>query len=246
MKVMQVLSKSAVGVPLSGIATLGSLGITFDSKMNIDFDVTTLQNSILYNLDDVRKVFGFNLDQSNTVLNATAIPSSIHSGLLDPTTKAALPFTVTYDLAMDGVTYTATMTQGATTENAVMNADGTFSGPVGSIFEGFSFAYDGPALTAGSSVSTTFTATQGVASLLCTALEPYFDSTTGLFTLETTQYTQDLQKAQDQMTKLTKKVEEERKKLNTTYAKVSVAYAQMEENLAKLQSFTMSLYPKTS
>lgn len=239
------MSRSVLGVAYGlGMTNLASIGITFDSTNhnNLLINNDSLNDSLINNLNSVIKIFGFNLDQTNTSINATSIPTALNSGLIDGTTGGSYDFTVLYGLDGGGVPY-ATFTIGVNPPvSAVMNANGTFSGPVGSLFEGFSFAYDGSVLSPGNSLSTIFTPTQGIADILSNGLSTYLDPTTGSFYLEKTQFSKDQSDLQVRLSDLETKIEKERDRLTAVYSKVADAYAKMDQQLEQIRNFNNALY----
>jgi flagellar hook-associated protein 2 len=238
------ISSSATGVAYGGgLTNLSAIGITLDpaNHNNLLIDATTLNNGLINNLTSVIQIFGFYLTQSNTSINATDIPTSLDDALIDSSTNLAKTFTVEYSLDMASVP-SATLTLGALTVSADMNGNGTFSGPTGSVFDGFSFAYDGAALAPGGSISTNFTASQGVADKMVNQLAVYLDPATGSFLKENTQFIQNQEDIQDRIDAINAKVDKERIRLTALYAKVADSYSLMEQQLSQIKNFSDALY----
>jgi flagellar capping protein FliD len=127
---------------------------------------------------------------------------------------------------------------------ATLDSHNNIIAPDGTIFSGFEFTYDGLTLTAGTSATTVFTPSQGIADQLYQNLTIHTQAFTGSFVSETNFLNDRKETSQKHIDEVTARAERERARLTQVYSKLAALYAQMENDVMQIQMFSESFYRK--
>ncbi len=151
------------GQNTSGVGTIRSIGIQFDSNGQLTIaDESLLDETIINNYENIQSFFASSYTSSDAQF---AILSNTSSGS---------DLSINFDITVDGGGNVTSVT--ANGDNAAFTFSGTvITGAAGTIYEGLSFSYLG-----GVNTSLTFDLQQGLADKLSNALSEYSDSVDGI------------------------------------------------------------------
>lgn len=253
--IRESLPQRVTGLGTNSYTYLEEIGLNIDSiTSKITIDLQVLDQAMKTNPRAIEKLFDFQSTISNSSFLMPEHPGSVNNDLIEDSSGNALSTTVTVSKdgsgnlsatvtvsggVYSGQTYTIPASAIQTRGDVIsFTGDGISNPPVNNPFSGFEFLYVGISNIAnGASDSSTIQYTQGIADRLSSGLAELLDDTSGDFIIQKDDFTNQITRLDDAITKIQEKAEKLKEKFLADFARLEA----FRQSLAPIEGMIASI-----
>jgi flagellar hook-associated protein 2 len=223
-----LISGVVSGLGAGKINNLRDAGISLDEDNKLVIDDAKLDKAIVEKPSEIENLFAFKSNTTNSNLYVLGRPSILGEAAGKNITLRVLETDGTAkptsaELDYEGTTYTLTVT------------DGIMYAPDNSPLKGMTFGYNGGVVNSGDpAVTTTITATQGIADLFSSSLDAFTKPTTGSLALA-------IQELEDNNDRIEADIEKVNARIELYRAQITQQFLAAERTVSQLESIKNSI-----